>query len=215
MAGTACCMPPDHCVGIPHPHRYRHRPCFYRYARLSSLSEPFSPPLPSPSPLFSCHHLPLHHHCSLCHHQMEGLSSPFPPSGSPAGACPGSSGGPVSPSPGDSRPGSAAAWPSRCWRRRRCLRLRQWSWWTWRRRWWRHSRRQWYLPLISLTLVRPQWCWLPSGLTGGVSVSKGSVSPGLGAVLSTGSFLELDPPPGVPPVESPRTVEFLGSSSPS
>ena len=68
---TACCMPPDHCVGILHPHRYRHRPCFDHYARRHCRLSRSHP------------HYFLHHHCSLCHHlplhhhQMKGCHPRF------------------------------------------------------------------------------------------------------------------------------------------
>ena len=74
---TACCMPPDHCVGIPHPQRYRHRPCFYRYAhrhRRLNRSHPHYLLRHHCSP---CHHLPLHPHCSLRRHQMRGCHPRF------------------------------------------------------------------------------------------------------------------------------------------
>ena len=111
----------------------------------------------------------------------------------------------------------------RRWWRWWCLRLRQWSWWTRRRRWRRRSGRQWYRPHVSLTLVRPQWCWLPLGSQRRhPQFQRGLYPPALGqssvrdrCLALDPALVSMDPPPGGPPVESLLAVEFLCFSSPS
>ena len=133
---TECCMPLDHCVGILHLHRPRYRLCFDRRAHCHCL-------LSHSHPHCSLrHHCFLHHHCSLHHHQMKGCHPRFlllahrtwrGMSRVFGGTC-------LSLSRRSTPWGRRRRGPPRRWWRWRCLRLRQWSRWTRRRR----SGRQWY-----------------------------------------------------------------------
>ena len=134
---TACCMPPDHCVGILHLPHHRCCPCFDRCTRRHCLLSHSHP------------HYFLRHHCSLCHHrplhhhQMKGCHPRFLLLAHLEEHVPGLRGDLSLPLSAIHALGLTAAWPFWHWRRWWCLRLRQWSWWTWR--WWRwQSRRQWY-----------------------------------------------------------------------
>ena len=181
---TACCMPPDHCVGILHLHHHHYCLCFDHCAHCHCLLSHSHPHCSLRHHCSLCHHRSLHHHCSLHHHQMKGCHPRFLLLAHLEGHVPGLRGDLSLPLSEIHALESAAAWPSPVLA---ALAVSETP----------------AVELVDAAAVRaamvltprqpdlgpsPMVLAPPRGLKGGVSPSKGSVSPGLEAVLGTGSL---------------------------